>query len=704
MTKPKPCTEHTQPGARRFQRHGRLFSLSLFLILPAIFLLSSAPTFAQVAFANKEAPKQKPIPNTSASTSSVSSAEIDRLILAPLQEAKLKPAPLSTDEAFLRRAYLDVVGVIPQCSDVKAFLNDKAPQKRARLIDDLLASERYGLHWSVMWGDLLREHFRAKGQEGTVRGSYRKWIQKNLNENVPYDQFVTDLITARGTVEDNAAVNFYLRDPNQRSETINMVSSVFMGTRMQCAQCHDHPFDKWEQNDFHSLMAFLASRTVVMPDPEQTLNRLLDHPRITGELKAKLGPVMADAREKLDKAKAQKTIQPKGKYKGKPRKPRPITQVESLRIQYQALRKAITQPVVELTLNEKQRLANALNQQRISVVLDRQQGEYRMPGDGTIGKNGRKVPGEMVKPAFPWDKQLTVSNKESRPAQLAKFITGSRLFAKVHVNRLWHRLFGRGLVHPVDDFRAKNTPSHPELLEYLADELIRSKFDSKHVLRLILNSKAYQRSSMPVSEEKDHEYLFARQRLRKMTAEQLSDSIMTATGYGKRGIETLEKPRQMGYLMNFDMGGYKPNTMEMEDAGEGEDKSEGVGWSADLPTPARSGTFLHSFNQPAREQIVCERTTNGSITQALELLNGNGSNVLTRNRPESLTRKILKARMKVDAIGEEIYLAYLSRYPTAREKKLVREAFIGKKKKAYVETIEDLQWVLLNTREFKFIR
>src|ERR1043165_3569212 len=197
--------------------------------------------------------------------------EIDRFILMRLRAENVEPSPICTDFEFVRRVYVDVVGVIPTGDEVKAFLNDKSADKRARLVEKLLRdTERYADHWEVMWGDWVREHSVAKRKEGTVQGSYREWLRQALKSNMPYDKFARNLILASGKPDENGAVNFYIRDQQNRVETVNTVAQAFMGTRMACAQCHDHPFDKWTQNDFHGLMAFFG-RTTGSIDPWATL-------------------------------------------------------------------------------------------------------------------------------------------------------------------------------------------------------------------------------------------------------------------------------------------------------------------------------------------------------------------------------------------------------------------------------------------------
>ncbi len=188
--------------------------------------------------------------------------EVDRFILARLRSESIDPSPICTDFEFARRVYVDVVGVIPTGEEVKAFVGDSSPNKRAKLIDKLLNdNERYADHWEVMWGDWLREHTNGK-KEGVTAGSYRDYLRTALKTNMPYDKFVKEMITATGYPSKNPATNFYMRDKQDRVESVNTVSQAFMGSRMACAQCHDHPFDKWTQNDFHGLMAFFSQTTV----------------------------------------------------------------------------------------------------------------------------------------------------------------------------------------------------------------------------------------------------------------------------------------------------------------------------------------------------------------------------------------------------------------------------------------------------------
>ena len=369
-----------------------------------------------------------------------------------------------------------------------------------------------------------------------------------------------------------------------------------MGSRMACAQCHDHPFDKWTQTDFHGLMAFFGQTKI---------------------------------REKAPK-------QGKGMFGD-------------------------------------------------ASVADSPKGEYHMPADGDSANKKGKNGGEVVKPVFPWDPAVTLTGSKSRREVLADAVISSPRFAQVQVNRLWSQLMGRGIVEPADDFREKNPPSHPELLDFLAEQLVSAKYDTKHVLRLILNSAAYQRSSAPTDANRSDTTLFSHQRIRRMTAEELFDSILVASGHEK-GLE--EVP---GSLAENNKTGQKGG------AGMGRKKLAAVDWAADLPTPAKTGTFMNVFNQPPRDILTTKRDESGAVTQALEMLNGKAVNDALARSP--LIDHLLASKSDVRNAVTELYLATLTRPPTSHEIETAAKGSDGTR-----DWLVDLQWALMKAREFTFVK
>src|SRR5260370_20314316 len=180
---------------------------------------------------------------------------IDRFINAKLQSLKILPSEPSRDAELLRRVSYDLIGVPPTVGELQAFLADKNPAKRGVTIDKLMADARFIDHWALKWGDLLQVNRNRLGDKGMW--AFREWIRESLATNKPYDQMARELITARGSTFQNPPANFFrfTRDPKVEMET---TTQLFLGVRMVCAQCHDHPFEQWTQNQYFQLTAFFG--------------------------------------------------------------------------------------------------------------------------------------------------------------------------------------------------------------------------------------------------------------------------------------------------------------------------------------------------------------------------------------------------------------------------------------------------------------
>jgi hypothetical protein len=180
---------------------------------------------------------------------------IDKLVLADLARLRIRPSDLSTDSVFIRRAYLDACGIIPTAAEVRAFLDDKSPDKRTKLIDTLLARPEFADYWAQKWGDLLRNEEKSLDKKGVT--VFHRWIRNWLADDKPLTDFARELLTARGSTYATPAANFYraVRDPYLRAES---VAQVFLGLRVSCARCHNHPFDVWTQDDYHRFAAVFA--------------------------------------------------------------------------------------------------------------------------------------------------------------------------------------------------------------------------------------------------------------------------------------------------------------------------------------------------------------------------------------------------------------------------------------------------------------
>jgi hypothetical protein len=181
-------------------------------------------------------------------------AEIDRMVTANYAKPKLRQIKKRSDEQFVRRIYLDVTGTIPTFGQTRKFLNSPDPEKRTALIDELLNSDSYASHWFNYWADILRY---TDNLNNNVRGEgYRQWIKQSLAESKPWDKFVYELLSADGLVWKNPATGYVQRDSGMPLDNMNNTVRIFLGTRIGCAQCHDHPFDRWTQKEFYQMAAF----------------------------------------------------------------------------------------------------------------------------------------------------------------------------------------------------------------------------------------------------------------------------------------------------------------------------------------------------------------------------------------------------------------------------------------------------------------
>ena len=340
--------------------------------------------------------------------------ELDRLVQTQLNLLGLPAAPRCDDATFLRRLSLDVTGLLPAASEVREFLADTSADKRVRAIDRLLASEEFARFWGQKEADLLRVNAGAM-PEGRAEALAR-WIVESWRQNRSFDQQVRTLLTATGPAAQQPAVSLFLAIP-ATEELAESTAQLFMGSRITCAKCHNHPFENWTQDDYYRIAAVFAR----------------------------------------------------------------------LRREGQTLR-----------------------------LVD--EGDVRHPATGAV--------------MTPWGApQAPQPPAADRREDFVAWLTtpGNPLFARVEVNRLWAQLLGRGIVHPVDDFRSSNPPANPALLDWLADQFVRSGFDRRAILKLILISDTYQRSSETTALNEEDDRQFSHALIRRLSAEQVQDAIGTAT-------------------------------------------------------------------------------------------------------------------------------------------------------------------------------
>jgi hypothetical protein len=495
---------------------------------------------------------------------------IDERNLSKLQALNLPPSPPADDATFLRRAFLDATGNLPPGDQVDPFLADPDPQKRAKLIDRLLASEEFLDFWSYKWSDLLLVSTR-KLPAPAVWAFYRA-VRQAVKDNLSWDEFARRVVTARGSTLSNGWANYFVlhRDTIDLTES---TSVAFLGLSLTCARCHDHPLEKWTQDQYYG-MANLFARV-----------RLKDGPGGAGDV----------------------------------------------------------------------------------IVTAAAEGDLRHPRRG------------VIVPPQPLDgRPLAVEARADRRQALADWLAdpNNPYFDRAIVNRVWAQFFGRGLVSPEDDLRSTNPASDSDLFDALVADFREHGQDVKRLVRLIMNSGAYQRSSTPLPENAPDTRFLSHHVPRRLPAEVLLDAIGRAT----------EIPTAFP--------GYPP------------------GWrSLQLPDSKVDSVFLDAFGRPARESVCsCERSDLPSVAQALHLANGPTLNEKLR-QDGSIAARLAQSASDAGAIADELFKTALARPPRPEERAAVAAQLADaardapdteRARQARREAIEDLAWGLLTSQEFLF--
>jgi hypothetical protein len=497
---------------------------------------------------------------------------IDDLVLEKLRELNLPPSTRCTDEEFIRRAFLDTIGTLPMAKEAREFASNKAADKRDRLINSLLARPEFVDYWSYKWSDLLLVN--SERLRPAAMWSYYNWIRNNVAANTPWDRFVRELVTARGSTLENGAANFYTlhEDPPDMAET---TTRAFLGMSINCAKCLNHPMEKWTNDEYFGFANLFA------------------------RVRSKTGG--GDGEKIIFAANEGNINQP---LTGRPQKPKPL--------------------------------------------------------------DGHALP---------------IDDPGDRRAALADWLTSrdNPYFARAIVNRVWANFYGIGLVEKVDDLRITNPASNEKLLSAAANFLADQKFDLKALMRAILQSETYQRSSVALTENGADVRFYSRYYPKRLMAEVLLDAYSQATGV----------PTEFRL------------DLRNQNRGIGEKYPTGLR-ALQLPDTRAFSYFLETFGRPDRlKTCECERTAEPSMSQALHIANGDTLNKKLSAKDNALT-KLLEAKMPDEKLIEEASLACLSRTPTAAEKTKFLKALADVKDSERRTAVEDIYWALMSSREFLF--
>ena len=458
----------------------------------------------------------------------------------------------------MRRVWLDIAGRIPSVAEARAFLSDPSPDKRRRLVDDLLDGPGYVVHFTRHWRRVLLPEAETDFQARFLAPGFEAWLRQQLLRNQPYDELAYELLTSPLEGSYNSPSAFYQAKDVKPENLAAATTRIFLGIRLECAQCHDHPFGDWEQSQFWEFAAFYEGIERARPR-DGLLGRLR-------ELFARRG----------------------------------------------------------LTIPETDQVVTA-------AFLDGSRPAARTSGS-------------------------------LRPV-LANWVTSAEnpYFSRMAANRMWGHFFGIGLVEPVDDFSEINPPSHPELLDHLAEELVRHEYDLKFLIRAITATEAYQRASASPGGEDPNPRLFSRMAVKGLTADQMFRSVSQAIGH----LEPFDT-RQRSF--------FGPRTPR----GEFEQLFEG------------------SLSPPT------ERET--SVLQALAMMNGGFvADATSLENSGTLSAVMNYPLFDTDERVETLYLATLSRRPRPDELTRCREYIERTAKDGDTKpALADIFWALLNCSEFSF--
>jgi hypothetical protein len=413
-------------------------------------------------------------------------AEIDAILEKSWAENKITPHAPASDSVFVRRIYLDIIGRIPTAREAEDFLDSTDPDKRSRLVGTLMAGDGYALNVFNYWADVLR--LQQFGRIGSTAGpAYILWLKQALLENRPYDVMVRQLITARGLPWENGAIGYYMRDNKMPLDNFANTARIFLGTRIECAQCHDHPFDKWRQMDFYQMAAFTYGNEVIA----YTAPSFKEAQLRVAEMRTDLARRFPEEKAKADPALAAKR------------------EAELLKLKF-----------IGQSVNDVQ----VLSMGGVGVYHDPARA-LALPHDYQYDD---AKPLSEVAPKTIMGAPAAASADESAVEAYARWLTSpdNPRFTTVIANRLWKMAFGLALIEPLDELTDQTVPVNPELMRRL-EKLVRdSGYDMKQCLTAIFHTRAYQSECAKEEVPPGTPYAFTGPVLRRMSAEQLWDSVV----------------------------------------------------------------------------------------------------------------------------------------------------------------------------------
>ena len=581
---------------------------------------------------------------------------IDQLIDNNLRSKRLQKTKELDEYGYARRLYLTTVGRIPTQKELLEFINNRDSNKKDKLIQKLLHSSGYISHQSKWWSDMLRIKDRVNGTNINVGSAYRKWLRDALSEKKTYDQIVRELISSEGKLLDGGeAISYYLRDRGMQEDNLSHTVRIFLGTKLECAMCHDHPFDKWTQKQFYEMTAFTSGIGDV---------RIKSQGKSIGQLSRAIN---ADGDENA------------GLFN------------------------------------------NWRNQVRDSIqfgIENNGTGEIKLPVD-FAESNGN--PGDTVSAKAIFTPEPIGEIKNNSRIMLADWVTSkdNPRFTTMIANRIWKHIFGAGLIEPIDSMMDDTVASNQDLMKYLERLMVTVNYDLREYQRVLLNTKLFNRQSKENDFKTLEEYDFEGPILRRMTGEQLWDSLVTLVYENIDAKDRVYLHNQQDYYPIYsrykDMSGdeiytdFKQLVQENKgnrnllgiispdyNSNNKKFKDKNLVRSSYLQYPAPGGHLIRQFGGSDKEQID-NSNFEPNTPQVINLLNGFVETNILNKKDADFLNKLNGEKIKTKKV-ENIFLSILNRKPKSNEINLLKN-FIDKK-----DGLKHVAWILLNSHEFIFIK
>ena len=651
--------------------------------------------------------------------------QIDKLLEKEMIKAGVKMMPKAGDDILVRRTYLDVIGRIPTAQEARDFILSPRSNKHARLIEKLMKSEGYVSSNFNYWADILRAVSRVDGGGSGV--NYLEFIKESIRQKTPYDKFVHKMLSSEGSPYDDGAVGYYLRDPGMPLDNMANTIQIFLGTRIGCAQCHDHPFDKWTQMDFYKLSAFTGGiNTRNRGNKVQGQVRKL----IKNEDRKFQQQVKRFMRDLSYGVSGSRTgmIKPPGNYAYTDAKPNEVVTADV------PFGESVKLPMARPTAASKDPKKKNNRNMKIPAINSR-----KLFADWVTSKDN---------PRF----TLTVAN------------------------RMWKKIMGVGLIEPVDDINDKTKAANPELMDFLVKLMQDCRYDLRTFQTVILNTKAYKAEALERPLGPKEKYYYQGPVVKRLKSEQVWDSLVGLVvpaidgrkapvrenkmyemlknksaeyivSYTKKMFEDKEKEKKARDDYNrlrkqldtkkrkiyADLKKFKnvkkkveslkrdlniinaklkkakdmlpkkpagpkkkPTSMDRVYAGYSREMMR----ASELPSPAKPGHFLRQFGQSERDTIE-NASQDATVTQVLNLLNGFVDKNLINNQKAVVLQEIKRKTTSEDKLNT-VYLSLYSRYPAIREKMMMLSHI--KKTGNTEQSYKDIIWAMINTNEFMFRR